>query len=135
MLVVATLGLILNAAIMLALRQASRHDINVRGAFVHMLGDALGSIAIIGGAILIRYTGWVQVDPVLSILIGILVIWTAWDIIRESLNILLEGLPRGLRLGDVVTAMKATEGVLGRARSAHLEPGLQFPCAELSRAD
>jgi cobalt-zinc-cadmium efflux system protein len=97
---------------MLALRSASRHDLNIRSAFVHMLGDALGSVAIIGGALVIRYTGWVQVDPVLSILIGVLVVWTAWDIVRESLNILLEGLPRGILLQEVADSMQAVEGVL-----------------------
>ena len=60
----------------------------------------------------IRFTGWRQIDPVLSILIGLLIVWTAWDIIRESLNILLEGLPRGLQLRDVAAAMRAVEGVL-----------------------
>jgi len=112
MIVVAALGLLLNAGIMLALRNASRHDLNVRSAFVHMLGDALGSVAIIFGAIAIRYSGWVQLDPALSILIGILVVWSAWDIIRESLNILLEGLPRGIALLEVVKSMRAIEGVL-----------------------
>jgi cobalt-zinc-cadmium efflux system protein len=112
MLAVAALGLLLNGGIMWALRQASRGDINIRGAFVHMLGDALGSIAIVGGALAIRYTGWMSVDPLLSILIGILVVWTAWDIIREAFNILLEGLPRGIRLQDVVASMRAMEGVL-----------------------
>jgi len=112
MLAVATLGLLLNGGIMLALRQASRHDINVRSAFVHMLGDALGSVAIVAGAIVIHYTGWVRVDPALSIVIAALVVWTAWGIIRESLNILLEGLPRGLRLRDVTSSMRGIEGVL-----------------------
>lgn len=112
MLVVAAIGLVLNGGVMLALRQASRHDINVRSAFLHMLGDALGSAAIIGGAIAIHYTGWVRLDPALSIVIAALVVWTAWDIIRESLNILLEGLPRGLRLGDVTSGMCEIEGVL-----------------------
>ena len=112
MLVVAAIGLVLNGRVMLALRQASRHDINVRSAFLHMLGDALGSAAIIGGAIAIHYTGWVRLDPALSIVIAALVVWTAWDIIRESLNILLEGLPRGLRLGDVTSGMCEIEGVL-----------------------
>lgn len=111
MMLVAGLGLVLNAGIMLALRQASRKDINIRAAFVHMLGDALGSMGIIAGAIVIRYTGWEQVDPALSIAIGVLIVWTAWDIIRESLNILLEGLPRGIRLQDVGDAIKAIEGV------------------------
>lgn len=109
---VAGLGLLLNGAIMLALRRASRGDLNIRSAFIHMLGDALGSVAIIGGAFAIRYTGWSQVDPILSILIALLIVWTAWDIIRESLNILLEGLPRGIRLNDVADAMKSTTGVL-----------------------
>jgi cobalt-zinc-cadmium efflux system protein len=112
MMAVAALGLVLNGGIMLALRFASRHDLNVRGAFVHMLGDALGSVAIVAGAIVIRYTGWERVDPALSILIGILIVWTAWDIICEALNILLEGLPRGIHFHDVTCAMRAIEGVL-----------------------
>jgi cobalt-zinc-cadmium efflux system protein len=113
MIAVAALGLVVNASIMLALRAASRNDINIRSAFVHMLGDALGSVAIIGGAVVIRSTGWVQVDPLLSMAIAVLIVWTAWDIIRESLNILLEGLPRGIKLNDVTGAMGAVEGVLG----------------------
>jgi cobalt-zinc-cadmium efflux system protein len=112
MIAVACLGLVMNTGIMLALKSASRGDVNIRGAFIHMLGDALGSIAIIAGAVAIRYTGWWQVDPILSMLIAIMIVWTAWDIIRESLNILLEGLPRGIRLGDVTSAMKSTPGVL-----------------------
>ncbi len=113
MMAVAGLGLVLNGGITLALRGASHGDLNIRGAFVHMLGDALGSIAIIAGAITIRYMGWMWVDPVLSILIGVLIVWTAWDIIQESLNILLEGLPKGIRLDDVAAAMGAIQGVLG----------------------
>ena len=113
MMAVAALGLVMNGGIMLALRRASRGDLNIRGAFVHMLGDALGSIAIIAGAMIIRRTGWVEVDPILSILIGVLIVWTAWDIIRESLNILLEGLPKGIRLDHVAAVMRATQGVLG----------------------
>jgi len=109
---IAALGLILNGGITWVLRQASRHDINIRAAFLHMFGDALGSAAIIAGAIVIRYTGWNQVDSALSILIGILIVWTAWGIIREALNILLEGLPSGLRLRDVTSSMRAVDGVL-----------------------
>jgi cobalt-zinc-cadmium efflux system protein len=112
MIAVAAVGVLLNGGIMWALRSARHHDLNVRSAFVHMLGDALGSVAIIGGGLVIFYTGWVQVDPVLSILIAVLIIWTAWDIVHESLNILLEGLPRGLQLKDVVGSMRAVDGVL-----------------------
>lgn len=112
MLLVAAGGLVLNGGIMWGLRVAQRQDINIRSAFVHMLGDLLGSVAIMAGALAIRYTGWQQVDPILSILIGMLIVWTAWDIIMESLNILLEGLPRGLNLQSVSASMRGVEGVL-----------------------
>jgi cobalt-zinc-cadmium efflux system protein len=108
---VAGLGIVLNVAILLGLRR-HEHDLNVRAASVHMLGDALGSVAIIIGAFVIKYTGWLAVDPILSILIGGLIIWTAIDIVRESLNILLEGLPRGIHLRHVVDAMREIPGVL-----------------------
>ena len=111
MLVVAALGLVVNASIMWGLRSGRGHDINVRSAWAHMLGDALGSVGIIAGALVIRYTGWERVDPLLSALIGILIVWTAWDIIKESLNILLEGLPRGLDLNAVVGAMREVPAV------------------------
>jgi cobalt-zinc-cadmium efflux system protein len=113
MLVVAAGGLLLNGGIMLGLRQSGSNDINVRGAFIHMLGDLLGAAAIVVGAVVIRETGWMQTDPLLSLLISLLIIWTAWDITRESLNILLEGLPRGLELRQVVGAVCDVEGVLG----------------------
>jgi cobalt-zinc-cadmium efflux system protein len=112
MLVVAGLALVLNGGIMWGLRSAQRHDLNIRSAFVHMLGDLLGAIGIIAGALIIRFTGWQQVDPLLSILIGVLIIWTAWDIIKESLNILLEGSPRGVVVSSVIEKMRAVEGVL-----------------------
>jgi cobalt-zinc-cadmium efflux system protein len=112
MLVVAALGLVVNGSIMLGLRGERSRDINVRSAWAHMLGDALGSVGIIIGALVIRQTGWARVDPALSALIGLLIVWTAWDIIKESLNILLEGLPRGLNLNAVMEAMREIEDVL-----------------------
>lgn len=111
MLIVAAAALALNCAIMLGLRRDAR-DLNIRAAFVHMLGDAVSSVAIIGGALAIRWTGVLRIDPVLSVLIGALIIWTAWDIIKESLNILLEGLPSGIKLGTVTEAMRNVPGVL-----------------------
>lgn len=113
MLVVAAAGLAVNVAIMWGLRREQKHDLNIRSAFVHMLGDALGSVGIIAGAVLIRYTGWQRVDPVLSALIAALIVWTAWEIVRESLNILLEGLPKGMDFQSVIQAMREVEGVLG----------------------
>src|SRR5258706_9228265 len=112
MIAVSALGLLLNGSVMWGLRAAKNNDINVRSAFVHMLGDALGSVAIIAGAITIHYTGWLRIDPALSVAIGALIVWTAWDIVHESLNILLEGLPRGLDLQNVISAMREVPGVL-----------------------
>ena len=112
MVAVAGVGLLLNGGIMWGLHRSGSNDINVRGAFVHMLGDLLGAAAIVIGAIVIRLTSWVQVDPLLSILISLLIVWTAWDITRESLNILLEGLPKGLELKNVVAAVREVEGVM-----------------------
>ncbi len=112
MLWVAVLALFLNSVIMLGLNSGQKEDINIRAAFIHMLGDALGAVAIIIGAIVIRFTGWTYMDPILSVAIGILIVYTAWDIIRESLNILLEGSPRGMELAKVTAAMSGIEGVL-----------------------
>lgn len=112
MMAVAALGLLVNGGVMLALRAGSRNDLNLRSAFVHMLGDALGSIAIIAGAVAIGYTGWRRIDPALSIVIALLIVWTAWGIVREALNILLEGLPRGLSLAGVIATIRDVDGVL-----------------------
>ena len=109
---VAAGALVLNGVIMLGLHSGQKGDINLRAAFIHMLGDALGAVGIILGGIVIRYTGWTYIDPILSIALGGLIIFTAWDIIRESLNILLEGLPRGMDLQRVTDSMNAIEGVL-----------------------
>ena len=111
MLWIAGAGLVVNLAIMYALRHG-KSDLNVRAAYVHMLGDALGSVGIIAGAIVIRFTGWDRVDPLLSVFIGLLIVWTARDIVRDSLNILLEGLPRGLALQSVINGIQGVDGVI-----------------------
>jgi cobalt-zinc-cadmium efflux system protein len=112
MLAVAAVALLMNGAIMLGLRSEKDHDLNIRAAFIHMLGDAVSSVAIMAGAVAIYFTGWSRIDPMLSILIAALIIWSAWDIIKESLNVLLEGLPRGLELKSVTEAMCVVEGVI-----------------------
>ena len=109
---VALAALALNGGIMWGLHREKDHDINIRAAFVHMLGDAVSSLGIVAGAVAIHFTGLSVIDPVLSVLIGILIVWTAWDIIQESLNVLLEGLPRGMELNEVTTAMREIDGVI-----------------------
>lgn len=88
-----------------------RADLNVRAIFVHNLGDALSNVAIIVGAIIIRLTGERRADPLLAFLIAGMVLWSAIGIIDESVNILLESLPKGMTVSDVATAMLDVEGV------------------------
>ena len=109
---VAAAGLVLNGGIAAALHRGHQHDINIKAAVLHMIGDAVGAVAIILGAIVIHYTGLSYIDPVLSILLGLFIVYTAWDITRESLNILLEGLPRGIELTQVTGSLSSVEGVL-----------------------
>jgi cobalt-zinc-cadmium efflux system protein len=112
MMAVAAAGLVVNVAVMWALHADSRHDLNIRGAFMHMLGDALSSVGIIIGAVAIFYTGYNWIDPLLSVLIAVLILWSGWDIIHEAVNILLEGLPRGITREDVCEAITGVEGVI-----------------------
>lgn len=115
MIVIAGVGLLMNSAIAWGLdasHGSGRSDLNLRAAWIHMLGDAASSAGIIAGAIAIHYTGWLRIDPALSILIGIAIVASAWNIIRESLNILLEGLPKGLNLTDVIRELGQLPGVV-----------------------
>ena len=111
MIVVASLGLVVNVGIMWALHKGQKDDINIRAAFIHMLGDAVGSVGIIVGAYAMRATGWLWIDPALSIAIAILIVWSSWGVIKESLDILLEGLPRGIGFADVSARLKEVDGV------------------------
>jgi cobalt-zinc-cadmium efflux system protein len=110
MMIVAAIGLAMNLAIVWGI--GGGHDLNLRAAWLHMLGDAASSAGIILGALAIRYTGWLAIDPFLSIVIGIGIVWSAWGIIKDSLNILLEGSPKGLKLAEVVGAMSRVPGVI-----------------------
>ena len=114
MMYVAAAAMILNLGIAWALggHGGHQHDLNVRAAWLHMVGDAISSAAIIIGAIVIRYTGWQVIDPILSVLIGVLIVWSGWGIIRDTLNILLEGLPKGLSLSEVKSEVGKVPGVI-----------------------
>ncbi|HEY6340971.1 MAG TPA: cation diffusion facilitator family transporter [Bryobacteraceae bacterium] len=108
---VAAIGLVVNLAIAWSL-DSDRADLNLRAAWVHMLGDAVSCLGIIVGGALMYLTGWLAIDPILSILIAAAIVWTAWDIFRDSINILLEGLPKGLKLSEVMRAIRQVTGVI-----------------------
>lgn len=113
MMIVAAGGILLNIAITLALREEGKTDVNVRSAVVHMFGDTISSAGIIVAAILIRVTGALYWDAVVSILIGVLILWSSWEILRETVNLLLEGTPRGIDPDAVARSLAAMEGVNG----------------------
>ncbi|HEX6087008.1 MAG TPA: cation diffusion facilitator family transporter [Thermoanaerobaculia bacterium] len=113
MLVTAAVALLVNGLTALSLRHESRHDVNIRGAFVHMVGDAVSSFGIIVAALLIRLTGNVIWDAVTSILIGVLILWSSYGVLRESVNLLLEGTPAGIDPEDVTQSLGRIDGVFG----------------------
>ncbi len=110
MLVVGLLALVINSGISLALA-GDRRDLNLRAVFIHNLGDALSNVAIIVGAWLIRQTGQRMIDPLLAFLIAGMILWTALGVILDSTNILLESLPKGMKLDGVANAMLGVPGV------------------------
>ena len=113
MLVTATVAMIVNGLTAVSLRRESRHDVNIRGAFVHMIGDAVSSFGIIIAALLIRWTGNPLWDAGVSILIGVLILWSSYGVLRESVNLLLEGTPAGIDPEAVTQALGGIEGIYG----------------------
>src|SRR5271166_5883930 len=111
MMIVAAAGVLMNGVIAALLWGVAR-DVNMRSAFVHMAGDTLSTAAVIAGGAGILLTGQNWIDPVLSLLIAALILWSSIGIVRETLNILLEGTPRGVSLPQIRTGMEAVEGVL-----------------------
>jgi cobalt-zinc-cadmium efflux system protein len=111
MLVIAVLGLIANLLAAKGLHGHSHDDLNVRSAFIHVLGDAAASVGVIAGALLMRYTGWYQADPLISIAIGLLILAGAARVLREAVHILMEGVPHGMSVNQVADCIRGIEGV------------------------
>ena len=111
MMIVAAAGVIMNGLIASLLWGVAR-DVNLRSAFLHMAGDTLSTAAVIAGGAGILLTGQNWIDPVLSLIIAALILWSSYGIVRETLNILLEGAPRGVTLADIRDGMQAVEGVI-----------------------
>ncbi len=111
MMYVAAAGVVMNGTVATLLWRFSR-DVNIRSVFLHMLGDTLSTAAVIAGGAAILFSGLTWIDPILSILIAAMILWSSAGIIRETLNILLEGTPRNLQLGEVRKAMASVAGVL-----------------------
>ena len=110
MMYVAAAGVLMNGAIAGLLWKFSG-DVNIRSVFLHMLGDTLSTAAVIAGGVAILFTGMAWIDPVLSLVIAAMICWSSITIVRETLNILLEGIPRGMKLEKIELAIRSVEGV------------------------
>ena len=113
MIVVAAAGVVMNGVIALLLWRSGRdgHDVNLRSALLHEVGDTLSTAAVIVGGVVILWTGQYWIDAALSFGIGALILWSSFGIVRETLNILLEGTPRGMSLDAVECEMRKVAGV------------------------
>ncbi|KRD56570.1 cation diffusion facilitator family transporter [Ensifer sp. Root278] len=112
MLVIAVIGLLVNLASMRLLTSHKDESLNVKGAYLEVWSDMLGSLAVIVGAAVIWFTGWQWVDSLLAVGIGFMVFPRTWVLLKECINILLEGVPPGIRLADVHATIAAVPGVL-----------------------
>lgn len=111
MLGIAVLGLIINLVSMRLLSAGKDDSLNVKGAYLEVWSDMLGSIGVIIGALLIRYTGWTWVDSLIAVGIGLWVLPRTWTLLRASMNVLLEGVPEGIALADVESSILSVPGV------------------------
>ncbi len=111
MLIVAVAGLAANALAAWWLHPAKKGSLNVRGAYVHILGDLFASVGVIAAALIIRYTGWLAADPIASLLATALIVRGAWTLVREAVDVLLESTPSHIALGDVRARLEAIAGV------------------------
>jgi cobalt-zinc-cadmium efflux system protein len=111
MMLIALVGLAMNLFAAGALHGHSHDDLNVRSAFLHMIGDAAASVGVIIGGIVMYFTDWYLVDALISVGIGFVIFWGSWRVVRESLHILLEGVPKGIDIHQVSAAIREVEGV------------------------
>jgi cobalt-zinc-cadmium efflux system protein len=130
---VGVIAFAVNAVTAWLVHKGSDHDLNLRSAFVHLMGDVLSTIGAVIAGVVIWFTGWNVLDPLVSVLIGVLILWNAWGILRETLDILLENAPRDVDMSHLTRDLLAVDGVRGvhhvhvwsinrslRALSAHI---------------
>jgi cobalt-zinc-cadmium efflux system protein len=107
MMIVAGLGLAINVAVFLVLQDGSRENLNLRGAVLHVISDMFGSAAALAAAAVILFTGWTPIDPLLSIIVSLLIVRSAWRLVTRSWHVLMEGAPEGFDVEAVIADLKA----------------------------
>jgi cobalt-zinc-cadmium efflux system protein len=116
MMIVAAIGIVVNGSTAF-LFMSGHHDLNIRGAFLHMVADAAVSLGVVLGGLVILWTGATWIDPVLSLVIAAVIIWGTWSLLKQSLTLSLQGVPSGIAVPEVRKALEALPGV---ARIHHL---------------
>lgn len=111
MLLVAGIGLLVNLLLAGLLFREREYNLNVKGVFLHVLSDALGSVGAMVAAVIILLTGYYIADPIVSVFIGVLILYSSWGLIKDSVHILMEGVPAGIEIADVESAMLEQAGV------------------------
>jgi cobalt-zinc-cadmium efflux system protein len=111
MMIVAVVGLAVNLGAAAILYGSHHHNLNLRGAFLHVVSDALGSIGAIAAGVIMLLTGWYVADPLISIFIGLLILHSSWSLVKESLSVLMQSVPKGIQLEEVRRIMEEIEGV------------------------
>lgn len=137
MLIIAIVGLVVNVIVALVLREHDHKDLNTRAAFLHVLGDALASVGVIGAGIAIYFTGLLWIDPLMSVLISILILFSSGRLLKETVHILAEGMPDGMTASGVAETMKAISGV-AEVHDLHIwtvSPGYVALSAHIVMAD
>ena len=111
MLLIAVVGLFVNIIVAYVLHEHDHDDVNTRSAFLHVISDTLASVGVIGAGVIILFTGWTWLDPLVSALIGLLIMVSAGRLLKETVHILVEGMPDGMTASVVADAMRAAPGV------------------------
>ena len=111
MILVAVLGLLVNVVAGLILHHGHHHNLNMRGAFVHVVSDAIGSVGAILAGVIMLTTGWYLADPLVSVFIGVLVLYSSWSLVKDSLSVLMQSVPKGIRLDDVRQTIESVHGI------------------------
>ena len=109
---VATVGIVINLGTALAFMRGRHQDLNIRGAFLHMLGDAAASAGVVVAGLLIASTGLLWIDPVVSLLLAALITWSTWGLARDSVNLALDAVPAGIDPLEVEAMLRGLEGVV-----------------------
>jgi len=113
MLVIAVIGLLVNIIVAFIMHSGDTHaNLNLRAAFLHVIGDLLGSVGAIIAAILIKLFGWGLADPIASVIVAILVLVSAWRVLRDSLQVLMEGVPKGVEVDHIIKIIRNVPGVI-----------------------